>query len=193
MRPIQRRRLEPKARRQEILEAAERLLKARGAAVRVDDVVHEAKAAKGTFYLYFASWDDLLEALRSRIFDSFDKAYPVPGTGDGPIDWPRLFDRLSRDFANGIVGLGGLHDAIFHGEFARRRPLPTLRHPVSRLAELIRAGQRAQALADVDPEPTARLLFAVIHETADAVIDGSDRRRALAAMRRVVRSALAPG
>jgi hypothetical protein len=39
---------------------------------------------------------------------------------------------------------------------------------------------------------TARLLFAVIHATADAVASGEDRERALAAMQRVLRRTLEP-
>ena len=59
-----RRRLSPEARKLEIIEAAERLLQARGEHVRVEDVVREAGVAKGTFFLYFPTWDDLLEAIR---------------------------------------------------------------------------------------------------------------------------------
>ena len=57
-----RRRLKPEARKLEIVEAAERLLQAGGGArVRVEDVVREAGVAKGTFFLYFPTLDDLLE------------------------------------------------------------------------------------------------------------------------------------
>jgi AcrR family transcriptional regulator len=188
----QRRRLEPQARRLEIIEAAERLLRAHGASVRVDDLVREAGVAKGTFYLYFPAWDDLLEVVRARIFEAFDTAYPLPSEVDGPVDWLRLMDWLAGAFVDFTLQLGGIHEAVFHSDFAQRRPQPPSDDPRRRLTAIIRAAQEAGAFADVDPEPTARLLFALLHETADAVEAGEDRARAVAALRRVVRSALAP-
>ena len=185
-----RRRLEPHARRQEIIEAAERLLIERGADVRVEDVVRGAGAAKGTFYLYFPTWDDLLDTIRQRIFEAFDRAHPMPDTANVAVDWSVLLEELAVAFVDATVDLGGMHDAIFHSDFAQRRAISAADHPVNRLTGLIRAGQRAETFAAVDPEPTARLLFAVIHETADAVAEGQDRQRALAAMRRMLRQSL---
>lgn len=185
-----RRRLEPHARRQEIIESAERLLIERGADVRVEDVVRGAGAAKGTFYLYFPTWDDLLDTIRQRIFEAFDRAHPMPDTANVAVDWSVLLEELAVAFVDATVEMGGMHDAIFHSDFAQRRAIPAADHPVNRLTGLIRAGQRAETFAAVDPEPTARLLFAVIHETADAVAEGQDRQRALAAMRRMLRQSL---
>jgi AcrR family transcriptional regulator len=185
-----RRRLDPQARRQELIEAAERLLKANGPVVRVDDVVREAGAAKGTFYLYFPNWDDLLETLRLRIFERFLEEHPVPRGPDAKVDWPTLFCNLGEAFVDAVAAMGGLHEAIFHSDFAQRRPMPAEIHPVGRLAALIGFGQASKALAEVDPQPTARLVFAILHETADAVAAGEDRLAALRAMRRAVRKML---
>lgn len=190
MSTIQRRRLEPEARRQELIEAAERLLRQRGPGVRVEDVVREAGAAKGTFYLYFPTWDDLLDAVRERLIAAFDAAYPLPTEVAGPVDWPAVIDWLAGAFVDHTAGLGGIHDAVFHSDFAQRRPHGD--EALIRLAAIIRAGQEAEAFAPVDPEPTARLLFAVIHEAADAVGAGDDRDRTLAALRRILRRTLCP-
>lgn len=190
MRSAPRRRLDPEIRRLEIIEAAERLLKAGGPDVRVEDVVREAGAAKGTFYLYFPTWDDLLEVVRGRLLATFHEAHPVP-SANAP-DWLRLIDRLAVTFVDGVVAMGGLHAALFHSDFAQRRPITAVDHPVNRLTTLIQAGQTAGAFAKVDPAPTGRLLFAVIHEAADAVAAGEDRKRALAAMRWVLRRTLEP-
>jgi AcrR family transcriptional regulator len=87
-----RRRLKPEARKLEIVEAAERLLQAGGARVRVEDVVREAGVAKGTFFLYFPSLDDLLETIRTRIVSEFDSLNPLPTEVEGPVDWPALVE-----------------------------------------------------------------------------------------------------
>ena len=185
-----RRRLPPEARRLEIVEAAERLLRARGSAVRVEDVVREAGVAKGTFFLYFPAWDDLLDTVRARLFDAFDAAYPLPCEREGPVDWPALVDAQARAFIDFTAELGGIHEAVFHSDFAQRRPRGD--SAIARLTAIIRAGQEADAFGPVDPEPTARLLFAAIHEAADAVAAGAEREPMLAALGRVLQRSLAP-
>jgi len=185
-----RRRLHPQARKLEIVEAAERLLQAHGAQVRVEDVVREAGVAKGTFFLYFPSWDDLLEALRERIVAAFDDAHPMPTEVAGPIDWPRLVEEQAAAFIDFTLSRRGIGEALFHSDFAERRPLAD--NGILRLAAVIRAGQEAGAFGPVDPDPTARLLFAAIHEAADAVAGGAEREAMVAALQRLLRRSLAP-
>lgn len=185
----QRRRLHPEARKLEIVEAAERLLQARGARVRVEDVVREAGVAKGTFFLYFPTWDDLLETVRGRLVAEFDGAHPLPTEAAAPVDWPRLVAEQAEAFIDFTLSRRGLGEAIFHSDFAERRPLAD--NAILRLSAVIRAGQEAQAFGAVDPEPTARLLFAAIHEAADAVAEGADREATLAALRALLARSLA--
>lgn len=192
MAATKRRRLKPEARRLEIIEAAERLLRAAGPAVRVDDVVHEANAAKGTFYLYFPAWDDLLEALRARIFEAFDAAHPEPGAVGAGADWQTELEDYAEAFVDAAIAMGGIHDVIFHSDFAQRRPASGGVDTIRRLELLIRAGQAAGAFAVFETAPVARLLFAVMHETLDTIVAGRDRQQALAAMRFVLRRILTP-
>jgi len=185
-----RRRLSPEARKREIVEAAERLLQQHGSRVRVEDVVREAGVAKGTFFLYFPSWDDLLETMRDRLTAEFDATYPLPTEVDGPVDWPAVLDWLAGayiDFASARQGIG---QALFHSDFAERRPLGD--HAIVRLAAIIRAGQEAGAFGAVDPEPTARLLYAAIDEAPRAVAGGMDRNATVAALQNLLRRTLAP-
>jgi AcrR family transcriptional regulator len=184
-----RRRLHPEARRLEILEAAERLLQAQGSQVRVEDVCREAGVAKGTFFLYFATWDDLLEAIRDRLVSEFDAAYPLPTEVDGPVDWPAVMDWQAGAFIDFAAARQGIGQALFHSDFVERRPLAD--NAVVRLTAVIRAGQEAGAFAPVDPEPTARLMFAAIDEAARAVAGGAERDAMLAALRTLLRRTLA--
>ena len=185
-----RRRLQPEARKLEIVEAAERLLQAHGPRVRVEDVVREAGVAKGTFFLYFPTWDDLLETVRERLVSTFDAAHPPPTELDGPIDWPSLVEAQAAAFIDYTLARRTIGEVIFHSEFAQRRPLAD--NGVQRLSAVIRAGQAAGAFGPVDPQPTARLMFAAIHEAADAVAEGADRTAVVAALQRLLRRALAP-
>jgi AcrR family transcriptional regulator len=192
MRAAPRRRLEPEVRRLEIIEAAERLLIMNGPDVRVEDVVREAGVAKGTFYLYFPAWDDLLEAIRGRLVAAFDKAHPLRIDTAAAMDWPCALDWLAGAFVDAIIAMGGLHAVLFHTDFTRRRTIPEADDPINRLTTIVRAGQETGAFAEVDVLLTGRLLFAVIHETADAVAAGEDRERALATMRWILRRAIEP-
>ncbi|HRD46883.1 MAG TPA: helix-turn-helix domain-containing protein [Caulobacter sp.] len=185
-----RRRLPPEARRLEIVEAAERLINTHGSRVRVEDVVREAGVAKGTFFLYFPTWDDLLEAIRVRLVATFDAAHPLPTELEGQIDWPALMETQAAAFIDHTLSRRGLGEAVFHSDFAQRRPLAD--NAVLRLSAVIRAGQEAGAFGPVDPEPTARLLFAAIHDAADAVAEGEDRAVVLAALHNLLRRTLAP-
>ncbi|MDZ4371678.1 MAG: TetR/AcrR family transcriptional regulator [Phenylobacterium sp.] len=185
-----RRRLDPEARKLEIIEAAERLLHADGSRVRVEDVAREAGIAKGTFFLYFPTWDDLLETVRTRLVGDFDRRNPLPTEVDGPVDWPGLVEAQATAFVDFTLARRGFGDAVFHSDFAERRPLAD--NGIARIAAVIRAGQEAEAFGPVDPEPTARLLFAAIHEAADTVAGGADRESVLAALRTLLRRALAP-
>jgi len=186
----QRRRLSPEARKLEIVEAAERLIQAHGQQVRVEDVAREAGVAKGTFFLYFPTWDDLLEAIRERLVAAFDAANPQPTEVEGPIDWPALVEEQAIAFIDYTISRRTVGEAIFHSEFAQRRPLAD--NGVMRISAVIRAGQEAGAFGPVDPDATARLMFAAVHEAADAVADGADRAAILAALSTLLRRTLAP-
>ena len=188
--PLRRRRLQPQARKLEIIEAAERLIHAQGSQVRVEDVVREAGVAKGTFFLYFPTWDDLLETVRGRLVADFDAAHPLPTEVEGPIDWPALVEAQACAFIDFTLSRRGFGEAVFHSDFAERRPLAD--NGILRLTAVIRAGQEAEAFGPVDPEATARLLFAAIHEAADTLADGADRAATLAALKNLLRRTLAP-
>ena len=185
-----RRRLQPEARRLEIVQAAERLLQAGGAQVRVEDVAREAGVAKGTFFLYFPTWDDLLETIRDRLVSEFDATRPRPTEVGGAIDWLDLVTRQASAFVDFTLSRRGLGEVVFHSDFAQRRPQGD--HAAVRLAAAIRAGQEAKAFGPVDPEPTARLLFATIHEAADAIAGGAPREAMLTALHTLLRRTLAP-
>jgi len=186
-----RRRLAPDARKVELLEAAERVLRKRGAAeTRVADVARAAGAAKGTFYLYFASWEDLLRELRKRAFSTFDRRLAPALPPADAADWWRLVDALAAGFVDFVLELEGLHEAIFHGAIADERPRDPATDAVARVARFLEAGAAAGAFARLDAEPTARLVFAMLHAAADAIAAGDDRERVLRALHVTLRRVL---
>lgn len=175
-----RRRLGPDMRRAELLDAAERLLQRNGPAVRVEDVVAAAKAAKGTFYTCFATWDDMLDELRARKIAELERALaPVLDKAEHAA----VLTNVAVTSVDFILKLGGLHEVLFHSAFTQARPLPDHARPPAQIAEILRRGQRVGVFAPCDPEPMGALIFAMMHETADRIIAGADRKRSLATLR----------
>jgi AcrR family transcriptional regulator len=180
-----RRRLAPEARRQELLDAALTVLSERGVDARVEDVVRAAGAAKGTFYLYFPSWQDLLAAVREQVLAEFRAEVDArlsTATGDW---WTTFLDELDR-FVDFVVGMGPLHEALFHGPI--EAPIPEGMNAPEMIADILRAGMEVGAVdTDVDPDATGMLIFQVTHGAGDAIKRGADRDRTVAALRRLVR------
>lgn len=188
-----RRRLSPDARRAELIDAALHVLRSRhGASSRVEDVTSEAAAAKGTFYLYFSSWEDLLVALRDRILDDFGAKLQAKLAAPNTVDWWTLLDELCVGFVDFVLELGGLHDAIFHGPIAYERPIDDERSATYRITQLLRGGIDAGAFAPVDIETAAQLLFSVLHTAADEIALGGDRERFLQSMKELLHRWLRP-
>jgi TetR/AcrR family transcriptional regulator, transcriptional repressor for nem operon len=177
--PSQPRRQPPDVRREQILDAAERVLLRRGlTAATMADVAEAASVAKGTVYLYFDSKAQLLAGLRARYFERFAAMLgDHPGAGrPGPGVAARI-QRLvaaSYDFA---LANHQLHHVLFHqagfGErdaFARARAV---------MAELIEAGVKAGELDVAEPDLATDFLLHGLHGILVAATHRprSERRR----------------
>jgi AcrR family transcriptional regulator len=188
-----RRRLSPGARRTELLDAAVRVLRERGAAAcRVEDVTAAAGTAKGNFYRYFPTWEALLIAVRDHLLDSYRDDLARRYADVGRIDWWSALDSEVDRFLEFQLGLGGLHEAIFHGPAASAEPIGPQRSAASSVAWFVTAGIADGAFAAADVEITAGLLFALLHAAADAITSGSDRARVTRATRDLVHRMLRP-
>jgi AcrR family transcriptional regulator len=182
-----RRRLAPDDRRSELLEAAIDVLRDLGPrAARVEDVTRAARAAKGTFYLYFPSWDDLLVAVRDRLVSAYAagvraRLVAVPG-----MPWSAIEDECVR-FVNYVVALDELHEAIFHGLNAKQ-PMSQDRPAEVLVAEMLARGIAAGTCRSVVTHAAAPLLFAVLHATADSIARSGDREERIEALVQLLRA-----
>lgn len=67
---------QPQERRSELIEAAQKLFYARGyECTSVSNIVKHVGVAQGTFYHYFASKEEVLEAMAQRMFDDFAEMF----------------------------------------------------------------------------------------------------------------------
>ena len=103
----------PEVRREQILDAAAQILAARDlGAMTVADVVAGAGIAKGTFYLYFDSKEDLVAALQARYQESLITRAQAILDGPGPhLQRLDRFIAATVDFHRAQIRL---HHALFH-------------------------------------------------------------------------------
>jgi AcrR family transcriptional regulator len=78
---------EPEVRKKEILDAAESLFAGKGyEAATVNDILDAVKIAKGTFYYYFKSKEDVLDTLIDRrISEGVEKAWEIAASPLSPV------------------------------------------------------------------------------------------------------------
>ncbi|MEW9551964.1 TetR/AcrR family transcriptional regulator [Nonomuraea sp. NPDC050783] len=168
-------------RRGDLLDAAERLVLAKGVEpLRIDDVVAGAGVAKGTFYLHFASKDDLIAALRDRYVERFvTRQRQAADAETGPA---RVEAWLLAGIAE-YLSDARLHDVLFrHAPAAQAEPGPN--PAVTALRQLL---EKETSLPD--PGATAVLLYHAMHGGADHILHApEDRRRLLDEVTRLCRA-----
>ena len=163
-----RRRESPEFRRTQILDAAEDLLVERGLDASIAEIADAAGVAKGTVYLYFASRDDLLAALRARYLERFVAAVGqslARRPGAGPVD------QVIR-FADALFEWGvrhrQLHYVLFHEAGVSEDD--ALACGTEMLTTIVVDGVSAGTVHVGDPELTARALLDCIHGVFVATI-----------------------
>lgn len=185
----------PEDRRRDILEAGLRLLAEKGvAATKVADIAAAAGVAKGTFYLYFDSKEQLVAALRERFIEESMAYASMMYARVGRDDWQALVDTVveatvdflleHRHYIE-IVGQEAMTPDVFD---ACERKLIHL------LAAGIKAGSESGAFDVGDPLMTASMLHWALSGTVfQAVLyesDPPDRDRIVAAGKALARRAL---
>jgi TetR/AcrR family transcriptional repressor of nem operon len=184
-------------RRTDLLDAGQALFVGKGVSpTTLDDITRQAGVAKGTFYLYFRSKDDLLSALQERFDQSF--AAQMVQAANGTDDWPAKLDACVEACFTYYVAHHDLHDVLFHhpghppGSDAKHMGDGADNRVVDTLQDLLVAGTNAGAFHVDDPDLTAVLLYSAVHHAFDASFHGSrvsDDARLIAATQQLFRRA----
>ncbi|WP_156935134.1 TetR/AcrR family transcriptional regulator [Pseudonocardia spinosispora] len=184
----------PESRRQELLDAALKVFLRKGpATVSVEDVTSAAGAAKGTFYRYFSSRDELTEALRDRFTRAFI-AVAAERTGEASAaGWWSQLEAFVECFIEYGVEHRREHEVLFH-TVAPPVASGTDGRLVEWLGNFIRSGIGAGAFVVEEPDVTAMLLISASHAVVDAANSGRyEREKLTRALLRIWRKTLQPG
>jgi AcrR family transcriptional regulator len=153
----------PDVRRAELLDVAQGLFGARGyGATSVDEIVRAAGVAKGTFYYYFSSKEDVLAALARRMVEAMaERSRAVAGEpGLDPIQKLRAIfaeQRRVRDAGPDVIQ--DLHRPE-NRELHERSNIETVRTLGPILAGVVEEGCAAGVFQVADPLSTVQFLLA---------------------------------
>jgi AcrR family transcriptional regulator len=157
----------PEERRNELTNAARRLFLKQGIGnTTIEEITAAAGVAKGTFYLYFASKDEMLRAL----VESFSRdllANIEAAIAQSPGDWHARLGMWARAAVNAYLDAMRLHDMLFY-ESHHSTPEGLVENIiVDRLAALLQEGARERAWVVDDARLTAVFLFNGLHGGVD--------------------------
>ena len=155
-------------RREELMNAAQRLFLKRGVgATTIEQITTGAAVAKGTFYLYFSSKEDVLAALRGRFGKDLAARIRTAVAKNKGEDWEKKLSAWAAAGVAGYLDSAQLHDILFHAS----RPPPRkglVKNPIiDGLVELLQGGVAAGAWSVDHPEFTAVFLFNGLHSVVD--------------------------
>jgi len=158
----------PEERREELMNAAQGLFLEHGVApTTIEQITTAADVAKGTFYLYFSSKEDILTALGDRFGQEHLKKIQAAIAEKKPEDWQgKLATWASAGVASYLDSIR-LHDILFYGSRPATREGLVDNVVIDHLVELLQAGADAGAWTIDDPRFTAVFLFSGLHAVVD--------------------------
>lgn len=135
----------------------------------IDDIAAQAGVAKGTFYHYFASKTELMDALRQHFSDAFQARIVTAVEARPSGDWNGRFEAWIIAATEAYFDMHALHDVVFHGPAMPHRQAMDDTDIVHHLEALIAGGQANGAwhLAGEKPVRAAAFVFHALHGMVD--------------------------
>lgn len=158
----------------ELMDAAQKLFIDKGfEATTISDIVENAKVAKGTFYHYFASKNEILLALRMRFTCHFIDKIQIAIDKCEPDDWlARLRVWCCTGVATYLEGME-LHDALYHDNHYHTRSNQDRDAVLEQIQRILNDGAAAGAWRLDNPRLTAILMYHGMHGAVDEAMVGT--------------------
>ena len=150
------------------MNAAERLFLKRGAGpTTIEQVTSGAGVAKGTFYLYISSKEDVLGALEERFAQEHLRKIKTAIAERKKDDWKGKLATWAAAGVSSYLDSIRLHDILFYGSRPATREGLVNNIVIDHLVELLQAGVDAGAWRIDDPRLTGVFLFSGLHGAVD--------------------------
>jgi AcrR family transcriptional regulator len=169
---------EPEIRRNEILDAAERLLVTRGyEQMAIRDLVDELQIAKGTVYHYFESKQALLEALVERIGEQAEQlVLPIASSRemaaqDRLLRFFAVLDQYKRENKDLVFAFLRVWYADENALFRQKLYQTRLKRLVPWLAQIIQEGVAEGVFTTAYPAQVARMILSLLEDLGYAIVE----------------------
>jgi AcrR family transcriptional regulator len=158
----------PEIRREEIMDAAQRLFLKQGVgSTTIDDVAAGADIAKGTIYLHFPSKQELLIALGERFAERHLAYINAAMAAKSEQDWKGKLTAWAEACIGFYLDSIALHDMLFHEARSPTRKGLADNIIIDHLESLLNAGHAAGVWSIDDARFTAVFLFSGMHGIVD--------------------------
>lgn len=161
----------------QLMTAAQELFLTHGvAATSVEHITARAGVAKGTFYLYFASKDEMLAALGERFAHDHLAAITRALGKLRTDDWEGRLAAWAKSSVASYLDTVRLHDMLFHEARRPDRRGQVDNIVIDHLGGLLAAGAAAKSWTIDDARATAVFLFSGIHAMVDDALLAAGRK-----------------
>ena len=150
-------------RRNEFVEAAEKLFQENGIVdTTINSIVKEMDVAKGLFYYYFKSKDDVIDAISEKYNQIFNEMM------NASMEQEDYDSRLNQFVENSVNSFRSLYNKLHTGQdvdltqLSNRSVEEARNKTISRLQELLDEGVRAQKLIIANTKYCASILISGI-------------------------------
>lgn len=155
----------------ELMSAAEKLFLSQGVdATTVNEIVEAASVAKGTFYHYFSSKNEMLEALAKRYTERFLNSVQDAIDSCSPDDWEERLRVWIHANIETYVKTYRTHDIVYTNHHHQDRANQEKSALLDQLLEIIEGGVQAGVWAPDQPKIVALLIYSGVHGAADDII-----------------------
>lgn len=155
----------------ELMNAAQALFLEKGVdATTVSDIVNAADVAKGTFYHYFPSKNEMLAALGSRYTEHFLTRVEQAVGSCAEDDWAGRLRTWIRANVETYVDTYRIHDIVYTNHHHHDRSNQDKNAILEQLLGIIEGGISAGLWAPAQPRVVALLIYSGVHGATDDVI-----------------------
>lgn len=155
----------------ELMTAAEKLFLEKGVeATTISEIVKLAQVAKGTFYHYFASKNELLEAMGKRYTLQFLNRLEAAIETCAPDDWQKRLHTWIYNCVLIYVETYRTHDIVYTNHHHHDRTNPERNALLTQLEEILQGGIQAGLWTLEQPRITALMIYHGVHGATDEVI-----------------------